>query len=422
MTTTFRQVSHHAALVTAMTLFGVTAPTLQAQEQRISMAFSAGGPMNDTSFRPVMTERELKHYGRVLTLDETQSLLARELLGAYRQSFDAEVEKIRTKQREMREEVQATGDFSIFGRQMGPLMEGWNKTRERLDEELIVNLRSLLREDQADRWPIFEREQRRAKMLPNSRLGGEDVDLLLLVGDLELSEEELARVAPMLEQWAVEIDIALTSRQAVLEPLQREMIEKMGDREAIAKIWEQGTKKRIVVRDVNERTLAGLRAELGPELGDRLHAAYLKRAFPLAFETTRAHRMFEAVRKHAKLAPEQEPIINDLESQFNTRLDGLTNRLIDAIRKEEQELPPFIANMQPVRDNRGGRGAEIVIAGAPFGQEPYGGLLKERFDLAKNTITQIESVLTPAQKESLPAIDMSETVNAFVSRAVRFQL
>lgn len=226
MTTTFRQVSHHAALVTAMTLFGVTAPTLQAQEQRISMAFSTGGPMNDTSFRPVMTERELKHYGRVLTLDDTQSLLARELLAAYRQTFDAEAEKIRTKQREMREEVQATGDFSIFGRQMGPLMEGWNKTRERLDEELIVNLRSLLREDQADRWPIFEREQRRAKLLPNSRLGGEDVDLLLLVGDLELSEEELARVAPMLEQWAVEIDIALTSRQAALEPLQREMIEK----------------------------------------------------------------------------------------------------------------------------------------------------------------------------------------------------
>lgn len=417
-----RQLALRTTAATACLVTGLTAPATLAQEQRIQMAFSTGGPMNDTSFRPAMTDRELKRYATVLGLDDTQSLLARELLAAYRRSFDAEVEKIRARQRDMREEAQATGDFSIFARQMGPMMEEWNRIRDRMDDELIVNLRSLLREDQADRWPVFERERRRAKLLPNARLGGEDVDLIVLVEDAGLTDEDRARIAPLLDQWAVEIDLALTSRQSVIEPLQREMFEKMGDRDAVAKIWEQGTKKRLVVRDVNERTIAALRAELGPELGDALHAAYMKRAFPLAFEPTRAHKMFEAVRTFGRLTPEQAPVIDDLETQFLTRLDALSNRLIDAIRKEELELPPFIANMRPANDGRGGRNVEVVLSGAPFGPEQYGGLLKERFDLSRNVMMQIESVLTPAQKESLPAIDMTDTANAIFSRAVRFQL
>ena len=140
---------------------------LSAAGQAIRMEvgeFKVGsGP--DHVFTPAMNEPQFKRYSEVLLLDEAQMMVAEQMLEQYTLKFRSEADAVREEIREVREEVMATGDWSIYGEEMNPIFERWEATRNGLSDELIERLRSLLHDDQMERWPVFEREKRRTELM-----------------------------------------------------------------------------------------------------------------------------------------------------------------------------------------------------------------------------------------------------------------
>jgi hypothetical protein len=416
-----RRLAAAASAWSIVALGASTAATAQEQGRMVVRGFSPRMG-EDPGFLPSVTQREVDQCVRTLSLDDAQKVVADELYTVYTQEFRTEADATRRALKELEEEVRATGDFRIYGDKIGPLIDEWLRRRDEFENRFFGELQSVLYEHQMEAWPRVERDRRRARLLPNARLGGEDVDLIRLVGDRELTDEVRATVEPLLEQYAIELDSALQQRDAALEPLEKQWAESFGDRDRLAELWEQATRKRAIVRDVNERSLLAVIGVLPQAEGDALRKAYDEAAFPTAFEETRADRLFEILDEYEGLTAEQAATIDTIEAQYLDNRKQLNRRLIAELVKAEKELPPFIRNMQvQPAGGRFGGGQAITVIAATGEDEQYGGLLRERFNLSKTACTSVESVLTAEQRGGLPEIDMSDSDAAFF-RGVRFNL
>jgi hypothetical protein len=400
-----------------------------AHAQQIMIQEARIGSGGDNSFEPSTSTAQMKRLAQVLDLNETQSMLADEFLREYHRLFREKADSVRAEMNEIQEEARATGDFSVFGEKIGPLMEQWGRDRTTLEKEMIDNLRSLLTEEQVERWPLFEREKRRMEMLPDSRLGGENVDVILLTQEVLAEKEIPGEMAEVLEQYAVELDAALQARKRTIDSLQEEWMEALGgERDRMEDIWEEATRKREAVRDVNER-VAKLIAEMLRQSdessgeGDQLWRLYQERAYPMAFEETRAERMLDGATGLEGLAEDTRSTLEGIRSELERRLDPLAHRLITELVKEEHELPPFVQNIQVEGGGRQGRAIGFTMTMGGGGEDdPTAELLRERWDASEAAVEQIKGLLSPEQVQSLQGREEPAGAQRVMLRGLRFNL
>ncbi len=409
-----------AALLTCAIAASVSAQQVFFQEARF------GGPGGGNSFEPAISSSQMKRLAQVLQLNETQGTLADEFLRDYQRQFRLGAERVQDEMSEIQDEARATGDFSVMGEEIGPLFQKWGEESEAMEEHLIADLRNLLTEEQNELWPLFERERRRMDMLPNSRLGGEDVDVILLTQEVCAEEGVPAEVAESLEQYALELDAALQARERTIEGLQEEWIEVLGgEREAMQEIWDEATRKREAVRDINERYARSISEMLkvsDATQGEVFWQTWLERAFPMAFEETRGERMADAAADLDGLAEDTLAQVEGVRIDLDLQLAPITHKLIAELVKEEKDLPPFIQNIRVEGGEGGTRGIALTIGGASDGEEPYGGLLKERWEISKAAVDRLETILPPEQWKSIDSQEDASASQGMMLRGLRFNL
>jgi len=410
-----------SALVASLSAGWVSAAQqIMIQEARI------GG---DNSFEPAVSAPQMRRLAEVLELNDTQSSLAEEFLREYHRVFREGADAVRERMNEIQEEARATGDFRVFGEKIGPLLETWERDRAQLENEMIDNVRSLLSEEQLERWPLFEREKRRMELLPNSRLGGEDVDVILLTREVSAGDNLAPEIVERLEQYAAELDAALQARQRTIESLEEDWREALGgERERLEDIWNEATRKREAVRDINERYARQIsemlkeNADDGDTRGDHLWRLYIERAYPIAFEETRADRMIDGALELESISEDERAMIEGVRSEFEQRLEPLAHRLIMELVKEEKELPPFVQNMRMEGGGGPGRAIGFTMTMGGDEEERYGGLLRERWEASEAAVERLKAVLTPEQIASIHSSEEPGAAQRVMLRGFRFNL
>lgn len=410
---------------TAVIAAGLFAGHGQAQQIMITEARIGG----DNSFEPAVSAPQMKRLSHVLSLNETQAALADEFLRDYHSIFREGAEAVRERMSVVQEEARATGDFSVFGEKIGPLLEEWGRERERLERDMIENLRSLLSEEQLESWPIFERERRRMEQLPDSRLGGEDVDVILLTHEVTTGGEFGQDIIERLDQYAIELDAALQARQRTIESLQEDWREALGgERERLEDIWNEATRKREAVRDINERyarQISELLKEGSGEVaaaGESLWRLYIERAYPMAFEDTRADRMIKGALELEALGDDERALVEGVQLELSQRLDAIGHRLIAELVKEEKELPPFAQNVRIEGGGGAGRAIGLTMTMSGDGEEQYGGLLRERWEASEAAVERLKAGLAPEQIAGISSREEPGTAQRMVMRGFRFNL
>ena len=396
-----------AVLTGVIAVLIITLPTLAQQV----MVRASSGSLSANSERPTMTYAEFQQYASVLELDDSQQMLGREFVTTYLDQFESAQQERKEKIEDMAEEATATGDFSIYSKEMPDLHQNWQRTAKRLEDELISNLKSMLNEDQVELWPTFERERRRAELLPDGRLGGESIDLIALLrsADLELDENTLAAIAPSIETYAEQIDLALQNRDREIKVLREEWYTAMvNDKDRARKLWDDATDARAVVRDFNQRSRDGFMNELveldQSQAASKLEDLYNRQAYPLAFEQTKAEEALDKIATLEGLSADQQQQVAQVESDLAARLDEFSRRLMIEIRKEEQEFPEFLQHMQIDNGTEGGQivTLNILTTGENESEERYDGLLHQRYDASKAAVARMKTILTPEQWQALP--------------------
>jgi hypothetical protein len=343
----------------------------------------------------VVSARDLDRYSKLLGLDEAQREAGKALLEAYRADYDGAAKERREKGDAIREEFQETKDFAVM-EQMGDVMRKFSERSQALEKAFFADLKALLTEQQAAKWPKLERTRRRDTTLSRGSLSGESVDLVQVVEHLELADQ--AALAEALEQYEVDLDRALVERNRIMEEEMKEValagrggalqIDLEGYQKRLDKVREAGEK----VREVNQRHARVMEGLLPGDRVAEFQAAVKRQSYPQVYRQARVQRALEAAARFKDLTAEQTEAITALRATYEREAGPVNDRWVDAINEEEKTAggPMTLA------------GGTMLMIGTDENEGPIAKARQARRDLDKKTMESLEAILSDDQKSRLP--------------------
>ncbi|MHC4414669.1 MAG: coiled-coil domain-containing protein [Planctomycetota bacterium] len=311
-----------------------------------------------------------------------------------------QMETIRQKMIELRPPRPEGAELQRIQEGLSSLTNEWQTKKDALKAELEADLKSVLNEEQAERWPAFQRILRRQKTLGLGRLSGERVDLFLVVRELELNEGDVWPLEDLLERYAIDLDEVLVARNEHLDSGREKLYAAMrdGDTERAAQLMAPEAALRIAVRTVNEQYAEAMAAALneagGKEAAEQFRQAYRLRAFPRIYRPTRVQRAFAAARELDDLDETVLGAIQALQESYLVELQMTNSRLVQTSRMHEpresvERLRRRAARRQGLRQGPA--------------EDPIRQAFRGRAEMDDKYRKQLEALLTPEQVAALPS-------------------
>jgi hypothetical protein len=346
------------------------------------------------SFRPEFLDRDMPLFVEILKLEDWQRPIVEVLLQDYMISFDSGVENVKNKMRALQGRIGNARPDTVMELILEPLA-AWDAERAALGVLFLNNIKAQLTSGQISRWPRFERTLRREKELPKGELMGESVDLYTLIRTMRFPFEVEESLDPVLVEYELSLDAALSVRAAKIASLQDEIKDAMAGMnfEAGLRATDQIMSTRVGVRRVQDDHIEKISASLPSEFGKQFRHAALLNGYPRAFRPTPIPRLIESIRSLPDLSDSQIAQLDDIEADFKLRLDNLEMRIVDAYRihqpSESRE------KVQRMIDRRNGKVIDRVTSLADR-------LIAEKNDLVDETRRRILAILSPEQTGSIP--------------------
>lgn len=352
--------------------------------------FGGGGGGGD-ALAPSFNSREFTRVSKVLKLDKDQEEAAKMLFDSFEEQLRTKAAPTRTKMERARDDFRENRDPSIW-QDVRKDMDKFRPQRDEMEKSFLSDLKGMLREDQAQAWPRFERSMRREQYINRGLMSGERVDLFKIVEKAELSEDAKTTIAPILDLYEQDLDRELVARAA----FQKDNMSKFGDlfgsgdTKAMQDLFDKGKELSLHVRDVNRRYARQVQ-DLAPEDKKALIATeFKKQSYPRVFQQTRASRTLDAALAIKDLSEEQKTGLAALKESYTRDLDAVSTEMVAATDKMETTIT--VESMMSMFRNGGDDG-------------PMGDLNRKRAALNRKTEDAAKKVLTPEQIAKLPKED-----------------
>lgn len=345
------------------------------------------GPMGGRDlFEPPVNSAEVERYAAILSLSADQREAAKALLEASMAEFHPAARAAREKMEEIRDEFRETGDPSVW-QGMSDVMEEFRKARSRAEAMFMDDLRLLLTDEQAQRWPTVERTHRRERTLSLGLMGGERVDLIKIVDRMDLAPADREAIAQTLEQYEIDLDRELVKRNALVEEgmgRSRELMEdfRAGDMTRARELFNKARDASRRVKEVNQRYARQIENLLPDGKRGAFTAAVKREMYPMVYRETYASRVLSAAEKIEDLDDAQRASLAAIRDSHARELAALNAQMEAAIEERENT-----ADMMQMF-GRGGRDEDLRRA---------------RRELDSATVQRVRDLLTEAQREKLPA-------------------
>lgn len=282
---------------------------------------------------------------------------------------------------------------------MADVRRDWRAERDKLDGRFIADVFTILRDDQLDRWPEFERTLRRLKTMSRGRYSGERVDLFLLLRELGIDPALSAELTELLESYALTLDQALIARNAHLDDARdaARLAAIAGETDTVTELATKEASLRVRVRAANEQSLEAIAGLLDAEgRGDELRTAFRARAFARVYRPTVVQRAFDAVLAMPDLDADVLEAVAALQTAYLAELAGRNEQIVRITRQEEP-------TRTVQRAQRGRRGMGGGRRGGERSEDPIRAAFRERAERDADYRKQLEALLNPEQIAMLPA-------------------
>ena len=309
---------------------------------------------------------------------------------------------------DMQKEMKASGAFEEMRTQVGAIVTEFNKwqvTKARLRKTFVDGMQASLTDAQTKKWPAFMRFLAREKTLPRSTMSGEGVNLFVVLDESGLSKETFEKLQPIMDEYELQLDQALTARNDFLASNESKYLESIwkGDQDAAKKFAGRSIELREKVREVNDRYREAICAQLSADEAGRVRKAALSAAYDRVYRSNPVERAFEAALQIEGLDAGVVDSLKALEQQYGTELSPLNDRLAQAIRKEEPtqqteemvRIVGFMTGDVPMSQMFRGQGGGNA-------QTESRKLFDDRNEMNDKYMERIKALLTPEQYESLP--------------------
>jgi hypothetical protein len=338
---------------------------------------------------PGVSSRDLGQIEKILAMGDEQTELLHVLHEGYQEQFRARAEAVRQKMREAREKAQETGDWSVM-RDLREDFESFADEREAMDSAFMSDVRAILTADQEGRWPKVEMAMHRSQHLGRGLIRGERVDLVAVLDGLEIEDASVReQITPIVDRYEIELDRQLMKRVEVYEDGFRRMgeLRRDGDMEGLQELMDKGRDASLRVRDVNERFARQLAGALPGDLGARFDAAVKREAYPDVYRPGHARLSLDAARGFSDLTEDQSARVAALASSFDRDMGAVNEKLVDALRTEEED-----ATIETMF--RRGRGGDR--------DGPVAEIRRAKRTLDREFVDKLKEILSEDQVERLP--------------------
>lgn len=336
---------------------------------------------------PTINSKEIERYAEILRMSPDQVENAKGMLEGFNTEFNSLRQEMRQAFESMRDEARDTGDNGVW-RNAGTLMQTFQKKIEKAEKQYFDDMKLLLTDDQAARWPVVERARRREKSVPRGGLvSGEGVDLVRIVNELKLTAEESQPVQPLLEQYENDLDRALAERDKAYE-------EGMGQganlwfNQQMDKIDELFNKARDAaakVKDVNKRYARQIEGALPEAYHAKFESEVQKASFPRVYRPSYAARAITAAEGITDLSDEQKTQLAQIRDSFEKSLAPIQQKQADSIEQTEMN-----------------RTAMQMFGMGGGGNEGSAELRDLRREVEDGTYEKVRDLLTEEQRAKLP--------------------
>ena len=371
-----------------------------------------GGDM----FAPSIDSRELDRYEQILGLSRDQRDLVRDLFDGYQQEFRAAATGIREKMEAAREQARAqreAGGERAGGGQGGAAfseirdtMTQFRTQRDKMEQGFFADVQAVLTPEQTALWPKVERTRRRERTMQRGLMSGERMDVMRLVDEASVTGETRATIAPLLEQYEMDLDRALVERNKVYDDGLGEAManfrgpEDAQNPEALARAQRLMTAARdasVRVRDTNRRYARQVMEALPAEQRPAFERAIKQASFPGVYRATRTSRELTAAAGFADVDATQRQAITELTTSYNRQLEVLNDQLATAT--EQNEMSMTVERLVRRFGRGGGGGGD---------DDPAADLREKRRELDRTTTDGLRKLLTTEQVERLPQAEEDE--------------
>ena len=293
-------------------------------------------------------------------------------------------------------------------------METFKRQKAILKQEFLAQVRGRLTAEQFGNWPGFERAFTRIKTLPNGRLDGERTDLLVVAGDLDLSEEQREAVAEQLETYELALDEALRERNDYVDDATARMDKAIQDRDfdKALSIVDSATRRRVAVRSVNDRSVDAIAGTLPAERAAEFRADAMRRSYPRVYQRTVGQKSFKKARALPGLDEETLAGIAAIEEAYEAQLAVLNERIRATIhRHQPKETRQAIERIAAIMSGEGDGMLRLV---GHDEDDPVRAAFKKRRNLDERYMKQLHATLTPDQVARLPRLPSERRSMPFI--------
>ncbi|MHC4991290.1 MAG: hypothetical protein ACYTGC_09945 [Planctomycetota bacterium] len=343
--------------------------------------------------------RDLSIFETGLDLDEAQRDILRSLFDDYKTDFEGGLQQMQDRLKNMKDELQqATDQRRILSMIFVPFEE-WAEDRAKLGEEFLRSVQTVLNEQQLEVWPAFERKLLREKTLSKGVLSGESVNLLILVEQQELSRPVRESLEETLTQYELDLDQALRRRNEIVRRSQARMVRALQEQDSdmSLELVDEQLEQRVRVREVNDRYIDLIAAQMPPEMGTIFRSAAMEAAYPRAYRPTAGARMYRAAAELDSIDPATLENIRALQEAFRVELETFSDAVVETIRKSEPKQKRYRVELYTARM----KGEE------PMNRRPDPVLskLRDRQKLDERFISILQGLLSNEQFVELPGAE-----------------
>ncbi len=384
-----------ARLVAALALSMAFAAVARAQT---SGSVSYGHTGADT-FKPKVTRGEIDVLSRVLKLapQDRASLVA--LFEAHDAEVRAEGNLARQRIRELSEEAELMQRES-YQKRISPEVQKWEKRKEELEKAFLADLTAMLTKEQEAMWPVVERELRRPRLLANSWMSGEGVDVVAMIASIDPAAAESPRVVELLERYANELDIAMKARDAFVDAHKDEMEDLLkNDPQKALSHRRESVRNRVRVREINERYVREISVELSDASRKKFLDRFLSECVVWWNRETPAERFLEAAAKVGGLDSAERAEMAAIQKEYAARVHELTKKTVKEYQAwEESRVPSRLAVALGTISEEDARGNEFADAAD---DSPLGKVRLERLKLDREYRSKVRALLSTEQEASI---------------------
>ena len=347
--------------------------------------------------QPPVTTSDVEAMARIAELSESQREAVRGMVEVTLAEFEASLERFNEVQEGFREDMrERRGDPELMVTLLEKVTE-FRRYRDGLREDLFEEIEQLvLREEQLERWPAFERHHRRQRIdeIDTGAVSGGSVDLIALVEDLELGAELEENLAGVLDRYAKELDEVIRRRIEMADEFSEEQIEVMRENGSnfmaamptYERMFEEAREQVLRARAITERYQRLVAQALEGAAQREFVEAFNEEFVPRVYASSRAERVMEQAAGLESLSEEQTAQLAELRERYEREARPINERWAEALLEHEAESMTMMESFGP-----GGVQNEDVVEAS-----------RARRDLDDRYIDRVRALLSEEQLSELP--------------------